>query len=258
MTAALDFFCRERSESRLRYRTRGFAVNECRRCGLAFAVPQPSSDEGGAFASHGAGYSPYRKEKLWWRCALCMALHPRDGLVRRRDFIGRFRDPALPTRFLDVGCWDGRLLQHLRDRYPHWDLTGVEPAAAGVEAAQRLGQEVLHGVLEEAAFPGSHFDVVFAWNVLEHVPDPPAFVTEVARVLRPQGVFVGHAPNYGSLIRRLQGARWKEFKPYHLYHFGCRTLERLLTEGGLQVLSSPRGLAKNLGHGFCFAARKAA
>lgn len=45
-------------------------------------------------------------------------------------------------------------------------------------------------------FPDGCFDVVTAWNVLEHVPDYMQMLREVHRVLKPGGFFIGVAPNY--------------------------------------------------------------
>lgn len=62
------------------------------------------------------------------------------------------------------------------------------------------------GVGESIPYPGASFDVVLADNVLEHLPDPAAVFAEVARVLRPGGVFLGKTPNkwhYVPLIARL-------------------------------------------------------
>lgn len=41
----------------------------------------------------------------------------------------------------------------------------------------------------------SCFDGVYSINVLEHVPDPRLFVAEVARILKPGGLFLGITPN---------------------------------------------------------------
>ena len=44
-------------------------------------------------------------------------------------------------------------------------------------------------------FPDAHFDIITSWAVLEHVDNPAAAAAEIARVLKPGGVFFAWTPN---------------------------------------------------------------
>lgn len=70
------------------------------------------------------------------------------------------------------------------------------------------------GTGERIPYENSTFDVVFSDNVLEHLDDPKAVFTEVARVLRPGGVFLFKTPNkshYMPLIARLTPHKFHTF-----------------------------------------------
>jgi 2-polyprenyl-3-methyl-5-hydroxy-6-metoxy-1,4-benzoquinol methylase/DNA-directed RNA polymerase subunit RPC12/RpoP len=56
-------------------------------------------------------------------------------------------------------------------------------------------------------------DVVFAVGVWEHVRRPDIFADNVLSLLNPGGLLYMETPNYGSLARRLMGARWPYFLP---------------------------------------------
>jgi SAM-dependent methyltransferase len=71
-------------------------------------------------------------------------------------------------------------------------------------------------VADAAALPYSDatFDVVFSDNVLEHLEDPETVFREIARVLRPGGVFLFKTPNrwhYVPLIARVTPHAFHEF-----------------------------------------------
>src|SRR5918911_194759 len=73
--------------------------------------------------------------------------------------------------------------------------------------ARARGIEVVHGILEEAAFPAGWFDAVFMIDVIEHLADPVRTLAEVARVLRPGGTLCLVTPDASAVAARLAGAR---------------------------------------------------
>lgn len=107
---------------------------------------------------------------------------------------------ALPTegRGLDVGCGDGALTGILRElRRADWTLVGLDPDPHEVAAARRAGlYEHVHNVTADR-IPESDaaFDFVFANSVLEHIPILPDCLGEMARCLKPGGMFAATVPS---------------------------------------------------------------
>jgi SAM-dependent methyltransferase len=90
--------------------------------------------------------------------------------------------------------------------------------------------------LQEAAFEPALFDLVTLWDVIEHVADPLAVLTEVARVLAPGGKVVLTTGDIGSAYARRHGVRWHLLTPpWHLYFFSRATLAGLAARAGLKV-----------------------
>lgn len=139
-------------------------------------------------------------------------------------------------RMLDVGCGNGRFLNSMRAL--GWSVEGVEFSAAGTRAARLSGLTVHHGDLASAAFPDACFDLVTARHVIEHIPEPHAFIAEVARILRPGGRLLIETPRSDALGRRWFDTRWyANDVPRHLVLFAPSNLERLCAGHGLRKSS---------------------
>lgn len=142
---------------------------------------------------------------------------------------------------LDVGCAMGFLLDLARDQ--GWTVEGVELSEyACLHAVEELHLPVLHGTLHDAEFDGGKFDAVTLFDVIEHFPNPRKEIREVARVLRPGGIFAVTTPDVGSLVARLLGRNWAEIRRVreHTYFFSRKTLRKMLEAEGFEVLRIER------------------
>ena len=98
-------------------------------------------------------------------------------------------------------------------------IVGVDADREALAEAQKLGIETRWADLDDALpFEAGTFDVVVAGELLEHLRDPRRVVSEVLRVLRSGGTFVGSVPNAYRLKNRLRflTGRKPENDPTHL------------------------------------------
>jgi len=142
---------------------------------------------------------------------------------------------------LDVGCGSGLLLD-LAAR-AGWNIVGVEPSTNFFQAAQKLlagrGQ-LVHATLQESGLAADSFDVVTAWDVIEHVNDPAGFVELCAQLLKPGGFLFMKAPDIDSVQARLLGARWPVLLPEHLHYFTRASLRSCGDRAKLQLVEFSR------------------
>jgi 2-polyprenyl-6-hydroxyphenyl methylase / 3-demethylubiquinone-9 3-methyltransferase len=102
---------------------------------------------------------------------------------------------------LDAGCGGGLVARELAAAGA--EVVGVDRSLGSLGVARRAihrrspgvprlvgGFHPAQGRLERLPFAGGSFDAVVAADVLEHLPDLPAAVAELARVLAPGGSFV--------------------------------------------------------------------
>ena len=107
------------------------------------------------------------------------------------------RHPLAGKTALDVGCGAGLLCEPLARMGAA--VTGVDAAPENIEAAK--AHAALSGLqigyrAGEIAEQGLHqFDMVCSMEVIEHVTDPAAFVAELARHLKPDGLMLLSTPN---------------------------------------------------------------
>jgi len=125
----------------------------------------------------------------------------RDQICRHH---GRDRLSAQPLeglKILDIGCGGGLLCEPLTRLGAQ--MTGIDPARPNIEAARiharKSGLEIDYRAItaEELAADDDKplFDVVLNMEVIEHVPNVPAFLELSASLLRPGGLMLASTLN---------------------------------------------------------------
>ena len=130
---------------------------------------------------------------------------------RLGEIVGEFASYWQTNCLLDIGCGAGSLLRAADSA--GWNAEGVEISRTAAEHVRGEGFQVFRGELAEVKYPAGHFDVVTASEVLEHVPDPQVLVCEIARVLRPGGLFWATTPHGCGISSRALGLEWSNVNP---------------------------------------------
>jgi 2-polyprenyl-3-methyl-5-hydroxy-6-metoxy-1,4-benzoquinol methylase len=163
--------------------------------------------------------------------AIVTAAEHNDGgrWQAHRALIARYKQGGA---ILDIGCSSGSFLAGMNNGL--WKLYGIEMDSATAERAKLTsGAEVFVGDIMGAPFSASSFDVITAFDVLEHVYHPREFLERVLHWLRPGGIFFARLPNIDSWEARLFGTYWYGLElPRHLYHFSPRSMRCLVAEVG--------------------------
>jgi SAM-dependent methyltransferase len=134
-------------------------------------------------------------------------------------------------RFLEIGCGTGYVLSGIRMAFPSMELTGSEIFTAGLDFAARRVTGASFYQMDARAIPfRDEFDVIGAFDVIEHIDDDEAVIGEVFRALRPGGGFLVTVPQHPAL--------WspQDEHAHHVRRYVGRELRRKVEAAGFDVL----------------------
>lgn len=118
----------------------------------------------------------------------------RDALIRHFDLDSGGIRVLSGLSILDVGCGGGLICEPIARLGAK--VTGVDPAEENIRAArlhaQTSGLDIDYRAtrIEEIAGGEDRFDAVMCLEVIEHVPDPAAFLAHCAKALKPGGLLI--------------------------------------------------------------------
>jgi SAM-dependent methyltransferase len=158
------------------------------------------------------------QEAHWWFTA-------------RREILGaeiaRLPLPR-PARILEAGCGPGGNLAML-GRFG--EVAAIEPdEASRAYAAELNGVDVRHGLLPQAIPDfGAPFDLVAAFDVIEHVDDDAGAVAALGALIAPGGYFIATVPAYAWMWSGHDAAH------HHKRRYALPAFRRLFENAGLKV-----------------------
>ncbi|MBN1304033.1 MAG: methyltransferase domain-containing protein [Anaerolineales bacterium] len=141
---------------------------------------------------------------------------------------------GVPSRYLDVGCGDGRWTSDIRDVLTDIfnkdiDTYGIDFSERAIGFAKLIKPEIKFQVSpgEDIPFPGSYFDLLTSIEVIEHVEDSSEkkYMTELRRVIHQEGLVLLTTPSWHLRLPE-----------HHFRHYTVERLTRLANHAGFQVL----------------------
>lgn len=150
----------------------------------------------------------------------------------------------LRGRVLEVGCGAGRFTRALKEGSPGAVFFGcdLDPVSLSVGKSYCDGARYAAADLHVLPFLDGSFRAVLLFDVLEHLQEPALALSELYRVLEPEGILHALVPCEGQpgslhwLLRRLRlGGDLKERHSGHIQRFTRREVWRLLGETGFRV-----------------------
>ena len=158
-------------------------------------------------------------DRHWWYRARRKIL---ADLIRREA-----RVPA-KSRVLEIGCGTGHNLKML-EQFGRVDALELDDEARAI-AEKRLGRKAMSTPLPElAGVKGLHYDLIGAFDVIEHIDDDAAAVASIATKLKPGGRFFMTVPAHQWM--------WSahDVVNHHKRRYSKRSLRRLIDQSPLKL-----------------------
>lgn len=202
-----------------------FQMVRCSSCQFIYLNPRPTNK---SLLHFYQGYLPEDESSVeaWQRMM-------QSVFKKAANLIGQHKKKG---KLLDVGAGFGFFLSEMKGR--GWEVAGIEISQKAIDYARNVLSLTVHeGPLEKIGFPESDFDVVSGFYVIEHLPDPMAFMKECYRILKPGGLLLLRYPHTTPIknLLRFFGIENRLYDlPAHLSDFSPEMIEQCLKRAGFK------------------------
>jgi len=184
------------------------------------------------------------KDNTWWDPVnvlylLKTSVNPlRVGYAKRK--LDELDVQPAGKKALEVGCGGGILTEEIAAM--GFETTGIDPSEHSLniakEHAKANGLAIKYdlGTGEALPYENASYDVVFCCDVLEHVRNLPKVIREIARVLKPGGVFIFDTLNRTFISKLVAIKIWQEWKRWAFFPPKLHNWKMFIKPGELKLL----------------------
>jgi SAM-dependent methyltransferase len=198
-----------------------YTIVRCRNCGLVFSREILTEEAlNNLYSKSNVTFSQYTDiiRKDYWRC------------------LAPFMNGAQRNEALEIGCSSGFFLEELLAR-GFGQVQGCEPSIEAKElASPKIRDNITLSLFKRGLYDQKRFDLVCAFQTLDHLSDPLEIVRVSYDCLKPGGIayFLSHD------VDGFQARLLKEKSPImdvgHIYLFNKKTLRTIFELAGFEVL----------------------
>ncbi|MFQ5584801.1 MAG: class I SAM-dependent methyltransferase [Calditrichia bacterium] len=202
-----------------------FIIRKCESCGLLFNSPRLIDDE---------LFKLYGKDYYFFNRSDCDEFKRITSIYLRT--IALIDDEIEQKKILEIGSAKGYLLALLK--YLDWEVQGIEVSPEATQyAVKNFAVPVFNGTVEDYANENTaiKYPLILAIDVIEHVPDPINFISNINKIIEDNGLLIIDTPNGGSKNIENLGSGWTGFNPFHIYLFSSENLTLFLKKMGYSI-----------------------
>jgi 2-polyprenyl-3-methyl-5-hydroxy-6-metoxy-1,4-benzoquinol methylase len=213
---------------------KGLKVVRCNHCGFVFMNPQPSLKELITFYPDSLHESK-RKSRLRFLKELYEKIRLRQVLHEAKNH---------PKNILDIGCSNGFFLELAKSK--GLKIYGTE---FGKNQINYLKKNLTKNIYasERELIGNVKFDIITAFDVIEHLQEPEEFIKNCSKLLKEDGLLVVMTMVLDSWSYKTFKGKVSWLSDQHLFYFTRGNFKKLLERNGLEVYKT-RTYNKSLLH----------
>lgn len=196
--------------------------SRCRKCDLVFSEKQPK-DINDIYSSSSYlktqinAYDKSRKFRI------------KNFAVERIKILKKYKKNG---SLLDFGCGTGWFLEEARK---HYDVTGIEYSDS---IRHWLKTKFKITSFKEIDKLKKKFDLITAFDVIEHVPNPLEFLINLKRKLKKNGIILIYTPNVDSLGFSFLKEKNNLLCVDHLFYFNQKSFKYMCDKADIKILET--------------------
>jgi len=199
-------------------------VVECEECGLVYLSSQNHIEEG-HYENSGMHDAKHPDIDAWLKEAA-------TDDERRYQFL---KEKLINSAILDFGCGAGGFLDRAKESAAK--VAGIELETA-LQPSYNERELSVYPNLQSVIDSGEKYNLISAFHVVEHLPDPISILKALSQILAGGGEIIFEVPSSNDILLTLyNNEAFQKFTYWsqHLYLFNTMTIQMLMKKAGLKV-----------------------
>jgi 2-polyprenyl-3-methyl-5-hydroxy-6-metoxy-1,4-benzoquinol methylase len=190
---------------------------ECTHCKILKSSPIPSPEVLTDFYNTTYNYKSFLQGAFWKKVQAHTRLYELKKLLPKQ------------AKILDFGCGHGYFVRNA-------GLAGYQSYGFDIGSESFISDTNIHITYnyDFDTYQEQDFDLITAWHVIEHLPNPLEMIEKLRRKLKPNGILAVAVPNSESLGFEYCGEKWGWVQEplAHIYHYNSLNLAQLIQKTG--------------------------
>lgn len=168
-----------------------------------------------------------------WERGLSAGIEQRGNFQCNLKFIEKINLLKKTDKILEIGCGVGLIVNELSQK--GYAINGIDISSKAIKYGRGKFPNAKLDVVpaEELPYDNQTYDIVLSFDLFEHIPQVDRHLSEVSRILKPNGCYLFQTPHkyFSATFDTLSTRSFSWRKPHPSLHTPCQLKKRLKQNG---------------------------